>query len=114
MKHIDQEKLECAKKQIENEKGWYTHLFIYIIINIGVQLFYSGVFDGGTYTNYIPWWVRFTTPGFWGLSLFVHWVLVFKKLRFNSFYKKWEERKIKEFMEEEEEGFMNNIRNEKK
>ncbi|MFT5892424.1 MAG: hypothetical protein ACI9Y7_002534 [Dokdonia sp.] len=110
MNTIDQEKYERAKKQVENEKGWYTHFFIYMIINIGVQLFYSGVFDGGRFTDYIPWWVRFTTPFFWGISLFVHWVYAFKKLRFGHFYKGWEERKIKKYMEEEEKDFMRNSR----
>jgi hypothetical protein len=106
MNTIDQEKYERAKKQVEIEKGWYTHLFIYAIINILVQLFYSGVFDGGEFTNYIPWWVRYTTPFFWGLNVFAHWLYAFKNVRFDAFYKGWEERKIKEYMEEEEDEFI--------
>ena len=115
MEHIDQEKLERAKKQVKNEKEWYTHLFIYLVINIILQFFYAGVFDGGSFTNYIPWWVRLTTPFFWGLNLFVHWLYAFKKVRFDiTFYKRWEARKIKEYMEEEEEDFISSIRKEKK
>lgn len=111
MEHIDQIKLERVKKQVKNEKEWYTHLFIYLVINIALQLFYVGVFDGGSFTSYIPWWVRLTTPFFWGLNLFVHWLYAFKKVRFDTFYKKWEERKINEYMAKEEEEFMHTIKN---
>ena len=107
---IDQGKYERAKKQVENEKGWYTHLGVYIIINTLLQLFYAGVFDDGSITDHIPWWVRLTTPGFWGLSLIIHWFYVFKVIRLNTFYKNWEDRKIKQFMEEEEEDFIRDFK----
>ncbi|WP_299207856.1 2TM domain-containing protein [uncultured Dokdonia sp.] len=110
MEHIDQEKLERAKQQVRIEKEWYTHLFIYLVMNIVLQLLYAGIFDGGKFTDYIPWWVRITTPFFWGLNLFIHWFYAFKKLRFDGFYKKWEARKIKEYMEEEEKDFTHTIR----
>ncbi|MFC4632588.1 2TM domain-containing protein [Dokdonia ponticola] len=114
MEDIKNGKYERAKKQVENEKGWYTHLFVYIVVNICLQLFYFGFFDDGRITGYMPWWVHFTTPFFWGIGLLGHWLKVFKKVRSLKFYKEWEARKIKEFMEEEEEGFMNNIRKENK
>jgi len=110
MAAIDQEKYERIKKQVENEKIWYSHLFIYITINILLQLFYAGIFDDGEFTHYIPWWVRFTTPFFWGLNVFVHWLYAFKKVRFTNFYKRWEERKIREYMEEEEKDFIRTIK----
>jgi len=103
MEHSNQEKLERAKKQVENEKGWYTHLFVYLIVNICLQFFYFGLFDDGRITGYMPWWVHFTTPFFWGIGLFGHWLKTFKKIRSIQFYKNWEARKIKEYMEEEEE-----------
>ncbi len=107
----DQEKYERAKKQVEDEKGWYTHLFIYIVINTLLQLFYGGLFDDGSITGYMPWWVHLTTPFFWGLGLLGHWIKVFKRIRVNTFYKNWEERKIKEFMEEEDEEFAQRTKN---
>ena len=110
MEDIDQEKLQRAKKQIEHEKGWYTHLFIYLIVNICLQLFYFGLFDDGRVTGYMPWWVHFTTPFFWGIGLLGHWIKVFKKVRSLKFYKEWEARKIKQFMEEEEEDFSHVIK----
>lgn len=99
----DQNKYERAKKQVELEKGWYTHLSVYLVINIMLQLFYGGVFDQGSYTQYFPWWVKLTTPFFWGLSLIGHWIYVFKRYRISKPFKKWEERKIKEFIERENE-----------
>ena len=102
---MDKNKLERAKRQVELEKGWYTHLSIYLVINFGLQLFYAGVFDNGDFTQYFPWWVKLTTPFFWGLNLLGHWIYVFKRVRISSPFKKWEERKIQEFMEKEEEDW---------
>jgi len=110
MEGIDQEKLQRAKKQIAEEKGWYTHLFIYLVINICLQLFYFGLFDDGRITSHMPWWVHFTTPFFWGIGLLGHWFKVFKKVGSIKFYKDWEARKIKQFMEEEEEDFSHVIK----
>lgn len=100
---MKQTKYDRAKKQVDNVKGWYTHLFIYLIINTGLQLFYGGVFDNGSFVQYFPWWVKLTTPFFWGLSLFAHWIYVFKGAFIAKPFKKWEERKIKEFMAQEQE-----------
>ena len=110
MAAVDQEKLQRAKKQIADEKGWYSHLFIYLVINTLLQLFYFGLFDDGSITGYMPWWVHFTTPFFWGIGLLGHWIKVFKKVRSLKFYKEWEARKIKQFMEEEEEDFSHVIK----
>lgn len=108
MNHRDEEKYERVKKQIQNEKGWYSHLFAYIFFCAAEQLFYAGVFDGGKFTSYIPFWARLITPVLWGIGLLMHWLYVFKKVRYNSFYKKWEERKIQEYMESEEEDSVSN------
>mgnify|MGYP001112246542 CR=1 FL=1 len=93
---------ERARKRIKDIKGFYSHLTVYVFVNIILQLFYAGVFDNGSFTGYIPFWVRFTTPGFWGLSLLIHYIVVFHGNFFSKFYKKWEERKIQEYMAKEE------------
>lgn len=103
---MNTEKYDRAKKQVDLEKGWYTHLFIYLTINIGLQLFYSGIFDDGAIVQHMPWWARLTTPFFWGLSLLGHWIYVFKRVRIRKPLKNWEDRKIKEFIEQEEEEFI--------
>ncbi|MFT5892423.1 MAG: hypothetical protein ACI9Y7_002533, partial [Dokdonia sp.] len=56
MEDIDQEKYERAKKQIEDEKGWYIHLFVYIVVNSCLQLLYFGVFEGFRIAGNMPWW----------------------------------------------------------
>ncbi|WP_375251981.1 2TM domain-containing protein [Dokdonia donghaensis] len=104
------EKYERAKKRVADEKGFYNHLTVYLVINTLLQLFYSGIFFDLHIGEYAPWWVRFTTPFFWGLSLFIHWIYVFKGFRFLKGIRKWEERKIKEFMQEEKEEFSSRFR----
>ncbi len=99
------QKYQKAKKRIADEKGFYSHLFVYLTINTLLQLFYAGVFVDVRFFGNMPWWVRFTTPIFWGLSLFLHWLWVFKGFKVFAFIKAWEERKIKKFMEEEEETY---------
>ena len=96
-------KYDRAKKHVEDIKGWYSHIVIYLIINVLLQLFYSGVFDDGRITDHFPGWVRFTTPFFWGISVIVHGIYVHKGQFLKRFYKNWEERKIKEIMEDEEQ-----------
>lgn len=98
-----QSKYERAKNQVALVKGWYTHFAIYLIINIGLQLFYAGFFDDSSITQHMPLWVRLTTPGIWGLNLLGHWLYVFKGWRVKNPLKNWEERKIKEFMDREQE-----------
>lgn len=97
-----QQKYDRALKQVALVKGWYTHLTIYLVINISLQLFYAGVFDDGAITQHMPWWVRLTTPGIWGLNLLGHWLYVFKGWRVKNPLKNWEERKIQEFLDKEE------------
>ncbi|WP_299768099.1 2TM domain-containing protein [uncultured Dokdonia sp.] len=110
MNHSDEEKYERVKKQIKNERSWYSHLLAYIVFCTVGQLFYAGVFDGGSFTSYIPFWTRLITPVLWGIALLLHWFYVFKGVRYNAFYKKWEQRKIQEYMESEEEDYINNNR----
>ncbi|MEP0265912.1 2TM domain-containing protein [Dokdonia sp.] len=107
----DQEKYDRAKKQIDQEKGWYSHLFAYIVFSTIEQLFYAGVFDDGRFTTHMPFWGRYITPTVWGIGLLLHWLYVFKGVRFNKLYKTWEIRKIKELMEKEEEEFEQRVRN---
>ncbi len=108
MDDINEEKYERAKKLIKSEKEWYSHFFAYIFFCTMEQLFYAGIFDEGMFTSYIPLWVRFVTPILWGIALLLHWLYVFKGIRFNGFYKNWEQRKIKEYMEKEEEDYIDN------
>ena len=94
MKLLDnnqQERYLRAKKQVEEMKGFYTHLMIYIIfvfifIWINVK------------TTSFPWAI-FPIVG-WGFGILGHAAHTFNFFPFLG--RNWEERKIKEIMDKEE------------
>ena len=103
----ESEKYERAKKRVDEIKGFYTHLTIYILVNTFLLISASGLF-GGLDSLHFPHWAHFTTPIFWGIGLAFHGLYVFQ---FKSgLFKKWEERKIKEYMDKdlEEQDKYNN------
>jgi hypothetical protein len=80
-----------AKKRVKEIKGFYWHAFWYVAVNI--FLISMIVSNGGDL-----WHLgTFSTAIFWGIGLGFHALSVFgKNLLFN---KSWEERKIREFMD---------------
>jgi hypothetical protein len=85
----NQQRFLKAQKAVKEMKGFYTHLFIYCII-IPIIIYIN--------LTYVPdfHWFWFSLLG-WGMGLFFHWLNVFG---FNllGFGKRWEEKKIQEFM----------------
>lgn len=82
-----------AKERVKELREFYNHLTTYVIIN----LFLAGL---NYYTNRwdYPWFLWVT--GGWGIGLIFD---ALKTFRVNPmFSKKWEERKIKEYMKKEE------------
>jgi len=103
MNQLENEKYERAKKKMEDIKGFYSHLVVYLIVNSLLILLQLGLFTRGIEGVSIPEWSVFSTPFFWGIGLFFHGLYVFQdKFRF---FKDWEERKIKEYMEKDESEF---------
>ena len=92
-KKMDEEKYIKAKKRVEEIKGFYSHLFSYIGVNV-VLIVINLVTSPGTLWFY---WVTI----FWGIGIFWHamGIFVFRKITAGS----WEKRKIKEIMEDMEE-----------
>ena len=92
-----------AKKRIKDIKGFYSHLVVYIVINIGISGVVIYGLTGGEGFNFDEAIVNFgvyATWLFWGIGLFFHWLGVFG---FNNILgKNWEERKIRELMKKEE------------
>ena len=84
-----------AKKRVSELKGFYSNLIAYVIVIsffAGLNYFTSG-WDH-------PW---FLWPAFgWGIGIIFHAIGVFRMNPFLS--KDWEERKINEFMEEDNTG----------
>lgn len=81
---------EKAQKRVEKLKGFYHHLMIYLIINIGL-VGLNLYFDA----SYL--WSLWCVFG-WGIALVLKAISVFSLDIILG--KKWEERKIKEYMEE--------------
>lgn len=77
-----------AKEKVENIKGFYGNLTAYIIVIALLALL-------NFYTTSFPW-VIFPAIG-WGLGVMAHGFSAFGYMPFLG--SDWEERKIKEFME---------------
>ena len=88
-----------AKKRIEQLKGFYIHLAVFVIVNIMVitgavvgnmgngESFVEAFFNFGTFSTFI----------FWGIGVFFHGAKVFS---YNPFFSKaWKERQIQKYME---------------
>jgi cell division protein FtsW (lipid II flippase) len=96
---------ECylkAEKKVKELKGFYIHLFIYLIVSLIwiVILIISN--DVPSFSQYGFWAMGYgfwATALFWGIGLFFHWFGVFGKNI--SFSKKWEDRKFQEFLDKD-------------
>ncbi|WP_378184036.1 2TM domain-containing protein [Aquimarina sp. SS2-1] len=98
---------KIAEKKIQEERGFYTHLTVYVVMNIVIFIFKIQIGDyvnSEGYHNYLPWNL-IITPILWGLGLIGHGLWTFRDNNglgkiFNRsiFSKKWEEQKIKEFI----------------
>ncbi|UCG90995.1 MAG: 2TM domain-containing protein [candidate division WOR-3 bacterium] len=85
------EKYKVAKRRVVALRGFYAHLFMYIIVNI-VLILINFIFT----PRFL--WFLFPLLG-WGVGLLAHAVFGFGL--FGFFTKEWEERKIKEIIEQE-------------
>lgn len=97
----EKQKYDRAKKRVDEIKGFYTHLIVYILVNAFLLIAASGIIENNIVDAHVPGWAHFTTPFFWGIGLLFHGLYVFQFKA--GFFKKWEERKIREFMERDKE-----------
>ena len=87
------ENYERAKKRVNQLKGFYTSLIVYIVVIIFLAV-----------VNYLTspgiWW--FLIVAFiWGIFIVAQGISLYRKR--GLFSKEWEDRKIKEYMEEDNE-----------
>jgi hypothetical protein len=97
--NIENQKYIRAQKKVKKIKGFYSHLIVFIIINLFLSGFtiYGYMDRGYEFTEAITKFGVYSTAFFWGIGLFFHWMGVFGfKSLFSS---NWEERKIKEYMD---------------
>ncbi|MGB3342618.1 MAG: 2TM domain-containing protein [Aequorivita sp.] len=94
--------LKRARKRVEALKGFYSHLSVYLIVNIvlfvirrRVLEFFAHTFEE---TNFLDWidWNILAVPFFWGIGLLYHAAKVFQ-YKF-KFVKNWEEKQLRKFM----------------
>ncbi|MCB0398866.1 MAG: 2TM domain-containing protein [Winogradskyella sp.] len=85
-----------AKRRVEREKGFYTHLMIYLVVNTVLTVLkvwgdfnsWDSFVDEFLTINVLSSWT------IWGVFLILH----FLSFKFGA---KWEERKIEEYMNKE-------------
>ncbi len=91
-----------AKKRVKDIKGFYIHLMVYVLVNIFLSgiIIFGLINSGDSFSETISNFGVYSTWLFWGIGMFFHWLGVFgfRSLGFGS---DWEERKIKELMDEE-------------
>ncbi len=83
-----------AKKKVDSIKGFYWHLAVYIVVNIGIVSIIVFNSDAELFSL-----GALSTPLFWGIGLLFHFLGVFgSDVLFGT---GWEKRKIKEFMDKD-------------
>ena len=96
MTPAEQIKYENAIKRIKKIKGFYTHLLVYIVINIMIIVVnIQNLETGESYFQF----KNFFTAFFWGIVIISHALSVFGPDLFLG--NDWEEKKIKELMDKE-------------
>ena len=94
--YFEQERYDRAKKRVKKITSFYTHLIVYIVVNLMIVVVnVQQLHDGESYFK----WQNFTTLFFWGIGLLAHGMSVF--MPYIVLGKNWEEKKIKELMEKE-------------
>ncbi|MGL5113289.1 MAG: 2TM domain-containing protein [Flavobacterium sp.] len=93
-----EERYDSAFKRVRKIKGFYVHLLVYVIVNIGLIAMRARHFeaiDANFWT-----WQTLNTAFFWGIGLVAHAASVFGKDLFLS--KEWEKRKLDQFLKEDD------------
>jgi len=89
----EKELYEAARKRVEEKKGFFIHLAIYICVNILLVIIWAFLASGG-----YPW---FLWPlGGWGIGILFHFLGVFVF----SGKTAWEKREIEKEMERLRKG----------
>ena len=76
-------------------RGWYLMFAISVALLLNL-----GAFQNGIVNMEVPNWTHFTTPFFWGIGLAAHGLYVFEHRL--GWFRRWEDRKIKEYMDQDE------------
>jgi uncharacterized integral membrane protein len=95
----DQIRYEEAVKKVKKLKGFYTHAIVYLVINSMIFILnVQNLKSGESYFQF----ENFLTAFFWGLGLLAHAMGTY--VPYFILGKDWEERKIKQLIEQERKG----------
>jgi hypothetical protein len=81
-----------AKTRVEAIRGWYVHVIVYVIVNAGLFAIDLATGDGIN-------WAYWPLIG-WGIGLAIHTVVVW--LEGGPLGRQWEERKIQELLDRDQ------------
>jgi hypothetical protein len=84
----DDKAYERARKRVEELRGFYTHLLVYVVVNLGLIILNLLIQER---------WFIWPLVG-WGIGLVIHGAVVFLE---GPFGPDWEERKVRQLMERE-------------
>ncbi len=98
---------ERARKKVDAIKGFHSHLKVFVVINIiliVVRMELADVLRGRVeldeaFSHWLDWNTYFST-GLWAIGLLIHGLYVYRDSF--VFVKRWEARKVKEFMDNNE------------
>ncbi|MGI9552380.1 MAG: 2TM domain-containing protein [Aurantibacter sp.] len=101
--NTDLDKYIRAKKRVDEQRGFYIHLMVFIVFNLSLLIFRTGITDlvlrvadlSADFSEIIELNILLT-PIFWGFAIFVHFLVVFGFRP--KFLKKWEEQKIQKYI----------------
>lgn len=97
MENYSQLELLKAKKRVKKVKEFYIHLIVYICVNSFLMIMNLLNSESG-------YWFLFPMIG-WGIGVFSHAANTFNFIPFLN--KDWENKKIKQYMDEEQNAFKN-------
>ncbi len=98
--YFEEERYLLTLKRVKNLKGFYWHLFWYVVVNMFILIMtYNGLDDNESFFQYRHFAIVF----YWGLGIFSHWIRVFGIK--GIFSKRWEKRKIKEYMDNDNSNY---------
>ncbi|MWB96031.1 hypothetical protein GON26_16825 [Flavobacterium sp. GA093] len=98
---ITDENYKIAYKKVKIIKGFYSHLKVYLIVNVFIIIsnLNRDFIGNGFHESGLFEWHTYSTALFWGFGLLAHGLIVFSGDLF--FSDKWQQKKVQEFMDKE-------------
>ncbi len=97
----DNKKIARARQRVDELKGFYVHLTVYIVVNtfISTSKILGNLENGESFNEAFFDLGTFFVWGAWGIGLGFHAAKIFG---YSLFSKDWEQRQIQKYIEEDE------------